>query len=324
MTALDSPWSLKEVPVFASRTESERRVIWEAEMPPYRDSNPALWDTLVGFFEDATVSCSERPGELVTTPRQLLRNLKLDGREPRAGREVVEELFRRGDLVRADKLTIASASARSTASSIRATLSSYIWGAPKEAPLGLDDPVVPVAALARVAARAKDTLSGPVSSDDIHTVNSFANEVTARSIRDAEAVIAHLVSEGGASVMQVDPSGDTKTPIIGFKFGSGAPTEADKGVLQTKAALQRMNDLVDHLTTSVEQETTAATSAARAGNKTEALARLRKKKLLYTKLAGARASAMQATVRRLNTKDLESNNYALAPLMERPSLDFPS
>lgn len=308
-------WNLKQLPAFASRSPEEIGVLWAADMPADRDTNPALWDTLLGFFEDAAVAVSTRPGSLVVTPRTLLRHLKHDGREPGAGRAVIEELMKRGDIIRADSLTLSPAGeAKSAVSGITATLSKYIWGAPTEAPLNMDDPIVPTAALEAVAARAKDKMGGPVSSDDIHTVQSFASELTARNTRDAEAVISHLASKGAATVLHTDPSPDNMKPLAGFKFGSAAPTEADKGILQTKAALQRMETLAVHLETSVAAETAAATAAARSGNKADALARLRKKKLVDNKLAGARASVHKLTDVLMAVDEAASNKEAVQAL----------
>jgi Snf7 len=308
-------WNLKRLPGIVSRSPEEINVLWAADLPPDRDTNPALWDTLLGFFEDAAVAVSQRPGSLVVTPRTLLRHLKHGGREPSAGRAVIEELLRRGDILRADSLTLLPAGGKSaTAGGIASTLSRYIFGSPPPAPLGLDDPIVPTAALEAAAARAKDMLGGPVSSDDIHTVQSFASEFTARNTRDAEAVISQLVSLRAATVLFTDVTPETKLPVAGFKFGTTPPNEADKGVLQTKAALQRMEDLAAHLEKSVALETAAATAAARSGNKADALARLRKKKLLDNKLAGARASVHKLTDVLMAVDEAASNKEAVQAL----------
>lgn len=314
MDSAPCEWNLKHLPAFSSRSPAEISVLWAADLPPDRDTNPALWDTLLGFFEDAAVAVSTRPGSLVVTPRTLLRHLKHDGREPSAGRAVINELLKRGDVVRADTLTLAPGAAPTVGGGITATLSRYIWGAPAPAALGMDDPIVPTAALEAVAARVKDRMGGPVSSDDIHTVESFAKELTSRNTRDAEAVISHLASQGSATILHSDPTPDNKTPLAGFKFGSAPPTEADKGILQTKAALQRMEVLAAHLETSVAAETAAATAAARSGNKADALSRLRKKKLLDNKLAGARASVLKLTDVLMAVDEAASNKEAVQAL----------
>jgi Snf7 len=313
-----SEWSLKQLPGYASRSPEELRVLWSADLPESRDMNPALWDTLLGFFEDAAVASCSRRGALVVTPRQLLRQLKHEGREPSAGRAVIEELFRRGDIVRASPLPVPTSAPATTSplslSGVKSVLSSYIWGTSAPAVPSLDDPIVPTAALAAVAARAKDRLGGPVTSDDIHTVQSFADELTAGSTRDAEAVIAALVAKKSAAVIYTDATPDQPEPLVGFKFGGNAPTAADKGILQTKAALHRMEQLAIHLDKGVLQETAAATLAARAGNKAEALARLRKKKLLDNKLAGARASVHKLTDVLMAVDEAASNKEAVQAL----------
>lgn len=316
----DAEWTLKQLPAYTSRSPDEIFVLWSADLPPDRDTDPALWDTLLGFFEDAAVSACTRPGSLVVTPRSLLRQFKHAGREPRAGRAIIEELFRRGDIVRADSLNLESTNNTNSSASlfsiagVRAAVSRLIWSPPPPTPPGLDDPIVPFAALEAVAARAKERLGGPVSSDDIHTVQSLANDLTNGNTRDAEAVISHFVSKNIASTMYSSPSPENPTPVVGFKMGSDAPTEADKGILQTKAALQRMEHLASHLEKSVALETQAATTAARNGNKAEALSRLRKKKLLDTKLAGARASAHKLTDVLMAVDEAASNKEAVQAL----------
>jgi hypothetical protein len=55
-------WNLKRLPGYLSRTTEEIRVLWYQDLPPDRDTNPALWDTLLGFFEDAAVSVCSQPG----------------------------------------------------------------------------------------------------------------------------------------------------------------------------------------------------------------------------------------------------------------------
>jgi Snf7 len=316
-------WSLKQLPGYASRSPDELRVLWSAELPDSRDMNPALWDTLLGFFEDAAVSLCSRRGSLVITPRALLRQLKHEGREPSAGLVVIAELFRRGDVIRADSLTVPASPAAAAASTstsslsmarVKSALSGYIWGSSTPRPPSLDDPIVPTAALALVASRAKDHLGGPVSSDDIHTLQSFAEELTNGSTRDAEAVIAHLVSKRSAAVLYTEPTAEQPVPVVGFKFGGNVPNAADKGILQTKAALHRMEQLTAHLERGVFHETQAATVAARAGNKAEALARLRKKKLLDNKLAGARASVHKLSDVLMAVDEAASNKDAIQAL----------
>lgn len=312
------PWDLHSLPAFTSVSPARQESLWTDELPDSRDVDRAVWDDLLSFFEDATTAFSQRPGSLVLTPRILLRNLKHNGSEPRAGFKVLNELVNRGDILRADSLTLAAATspapAPSTASSLASTLSSYIFGAPAPKPIGLDDPIVSTAALAAVAARAQEALGGPVSSDDIHTVSSFAAALTARNARDAEAVISHLAATSGATVLTADPNPENESQVFGIKFGPGAATEADKGVLQTKAALQRMELLAAHLEESVAAETAKATAAARAGDKAGALARLRKKKLLDNKLAGARASVHKLTDVLMAVDEAASNKEAVQAL----------
>lgn len=320
MEPVGGQWAVKQLPGYVSRTPEEIRVLWSADLPPDRDTDPALWDTLIGFFEDAAVAACERPGSLVTTPRSLLKLFKHEGREPSAGRAVIEELFRRGDIARAESLTASPDSSTHSTSVgyggiVRSVMAKYLWASPtKPATLEIDEPIVPTAALRAAAGRAKDRLGGPVSTDDIHTVQSFAREFTARQIRDAEAVIGHLVKENAASVLVTDPSSENSANVTGFKFGTTPATETDKGILQTKAALQRMDELSSHLERSVAEETTAATAAAKSGNKGDALSHLRKKKLLENKLAGARASVHKLTDVLMSVDEAASNKEAVEAL----------
>lgn len=313
-------WTLKQLSAHTSRDAEDMLLLWRANLPPDRDNDPALWDALLGLFEDAAVAVCSRPGSLVVTPRSLLRQLKHAGREPSSGRAIIDELFHRGDIVRAESLASVSTTSSSLTPSkfslagVRSAVSRLIWSSPSPNPPGLDDPIVPVAALEAVTAKAKEKLGGPVSSDYIHTVQSFADSFTNRNTRDAEAVISHLVSQNDASLLCTDASSEIPTPVIGFKLGSEPPTDADKGVLQTKAALHRMELLSAHLGKSVADETNAATTAAKNGFKDEALAHLRKKKLLDNKLAGARASARKLTDILMAVDEAASNKEAVQAL----------
>lgn len=230
---------------------------------------------------------------------------------------VITELFNRGDIVRADSLKPPSqdTSTRSPLSlgSIRSTLSSYIWGGTKVTPPSLDDNIVPIAALKAAAARAS-SMSGPTASADIHTLKSFAAAITAGSTRDAEAVIAHLVSQDQAVTLFTDVTKENPVPIFGVKIGKGRAEAADKGVLHTKAALERMEEMSAHLDLAVESEKAAATMAAKAGNKPEALNRLRKKKALENKLSSARAAATKLSEVLMAVDEADSNREAVTAL----------
>lgn len=242
--------------------------------------------------------------------------LKHNGTEPSSGARVIEELFKRGDVVSADTLKApASTPSKSSYSfgAVRATLSSFIWGPKKAATLDLDDPIVPIAALKSVAQRVS-RLSGPVATADIYTVKTFAAEITGDNTRDAEAVIAHIVSRGEATPLFTTPTKDDPEPVLGVKLGSASATQADRDVLRTKAALERMTKLSTHLKDSIEAEETAAVLAAKAGNKAEALLRMKKKKGLEAKLTGARAAATKLEAVVMAVDEAESNREAVAAL----------
>lgn len=230
--------------------------------------------------------------------------------------KVITELFNRGDIVRADSLKPPSQNAGGSSyslSTIRTTLSSYIFGSNAEAAPSLDDPIVPVAALKAAAERAS-SLSGPMASADIHTVKTFATAITNDNVRDAEAVIAHIVQKGDASVLFTDVTKENPEPILGVKLGKTKPVSGDKGVLHTKAALDRMEEMASHLETSVESEKQAAMHAAKSGNKAEALTKLRKKKVLETKLASARAAGAKLSEVLMAVDEAESNREAVVAL----------
>lgn len=229
---------------------------------------------------------------------------------------IMKVLLQRGDIVSADTLKPPSKdTSRSSYSfgAFRSSVSSYIWGSPTKTSLSLDDPIVPVAAL-KAASERVSTLSGPVASSDIHTVQSFASVITAGNTRDAEAVIAHIVNKGDASALFTDPSDENPTPVFGVKLGKAPVNPADKGVLRTKDALERMTKLSDHLEITVQAEKEAATTAAKAGNKSEALNRLRKKKVLETKLTGARSAASKLSDVLMAVDETESNREAVVAL----------
>lgn len=303
------------MPAYASRTKEEIDVLWSSDLPVSRDLNPALWDALLGFFEDAIVASCSRPGSLVITPRELLKQLKHNGTEPSAGVRVIEELYNRGDIVSADSLKAPSNSTQSSysLSSLKTTVGSYLWGSAKPKAPALDDPIVPVAALKAVAQKAS-TLSGPTASGDIHTVKTFADDLTAGNTRDAEAVIAHIVSKGEAIALFTDPTTEDPDPILGVKLGRGSANPADKGVLRTKAALEKMEKVSSHLDHAVEAEREAAVAAAKAGNKSDALSRLKKKKALEAKLNGARATATKLSDVLMAVDEAESNREAVSAL----------
>lgn len=229
---------------------------------------------------------------------------------------VISELFKRGDIVSADTLKPPSKHSAVTSyslGSIRSSLSSYIWGTAKAKTISPDDPIVPVAALGTAAGRLS-SLSGPMASADIHTVKSFAAAVTAGNIRDAEAVISHIVSKGHATALFTDATAENPDPVFGVKLGKSTVNPADKGVLRTKGALENMEQLADHLETSVASEKEAATIAAKAGNKSEALSRLRKKKVLEAKLVGARSAAVKLSDVLMAVDEAESNKEAVLAL----------
>lgn len=157
-------------------------------------------------------------------------------------------------------------------------------------------------------------LAGPVASADIHTVKTFAASITAGNTRDAEAVISQMVAKGNAAVLFTDVTKDNPVPIMGVKLGKGNAKPADKGVLQTKAALERMEKMAAHLEVAVAAEKTAAVEAASAGNRQDALSKLRKKKLLETKLNGARSAALKLSDVIMAVDEAESNKEAVLAL----------
>lgn len=236
--------------------------------------------------------------------------------EPSSGMRVIEELFKRGDIVSADTLkppTSVPAQSSYSLGALKSSIGSYFWGSKKLVVPSLDDPIVPLTALKSLVERVS-SLSGPMASADIHTVKTFAAEITAGNTRDAEAVIAHIVAKGEASVLFTEPTKDVPEPILGVKIGKGSPTEADKGVLRTKAALEQMEKRSAHLSEEVEKEVAAATSAAKAGKRNEALARLRKKKALESKLSGTRAAATKLSEVLMAVDEAESNREAVSAL----------
>lgn len=251
---------------------------------------------------------------LIVLQREILKKLKHEGKEPSSGLRVIEELFNRGDIVSADSLKPPGASqSYYSLASLRSSISGYIWGPKKSKTPSLDDPIVPLTALKAAVERAS-SLSGPMASADIHTVKTFAAAVTGGNTRDAEAVISHIVSKGEASVLFTEPTKDSPEPLLGVKFGKGTATEADKGVLRTKAALEQMEKRTLHLTEEIERESAAATSLAKAGKKSDALSRLRKRKVLETKLTGSRAAASKLSDVLLAVDEAESNREAVSAL----------
>lgn len=214
--------------------------------------------------------------------------------------------------------TLKPPSAASTQSSyslgaLKSTIGGYIWGSKTQKVPSLDDPIVPLTALKSVVDNVS-SLSGPMASADIHTVKTFAAAITAGNTRDAEAVIAHLVSKGEASVLYTEPTKDVPEPILGAKFGKVPATEADKSVLRTKAALEQMEKRSAHLAEEMEKEVSAATAFVKSGNKSEAIARLRKKKALEAKLSGARAAATKLSDVLMAVDEAESNREAISAL----------
>lgn len=248
--------------------------------------------------------------------RELLKQLKHNGREASSAMKVITELYRRGDIVQANKLKPPSkkgGASTSTFGAIRSTLSAYIWGSGKGDEPGLDDSIVAVAALKAAAGRAT-SLTGPTTTAEIHTVKTFAAAITADNTRDAEAVIAHMVGQGVASALYTDVDEDNAEPVLGVKLGKARPIDADKGVLRTKAALERMEDMAAHLDASVTAEQSAAVAAAKSGDKGAALARLRKKKVLDAKLASARSAASKLGDVLMAVDEAESNREAVSAL----------
>lgn len=95
-----SNWTIADMPSYGSRRPEEIDVLWSSDLPAHRDDQPvrvsilqvsaselttqsdsqltstlshehtlqALWDSLIGFFEDAIVLSCSRPGSLVVTP----------------------------------------------------------------------------------------------------------------------------------------------------------------------------------------------------------------------------------------------------------------
>eukprot|EP00178_Gracilaria_changii_P015118 TRINITY_DN423_c0_g1_i1.p1 TRINITY_DN423_c0_g1~~TRINITY_DN423_c0_g1_i1.p1 ORF type:complete len:453 (-),score=101.15 TRINITY_DN423_c0_g1_i1:6980-8338(-) len=311
-------WSVTNLPSFKSRSAEEIDVLWSADLPSYRDENPGLWDAMIGFFEDAIVSSCSRPGKLVVTPRELLKQLKHNGREPSSGLRIMRQLFQKGDIVSADTLKPPSkeSTARSgyTLSSLKQTIGSYIWSSKKPEAPDLDDPIVPVAALKAAAARLSSYSDGPMASTEIHTVKSLASAVTERNTRDAEAIISYLVSKNEAVPLFTEPSPEHPEPVLGVKFGKQKVNPSDKGVLRTKAALEHMEQQSSHLEKAIAKEIEAATRAAKTGNKAEALTRLRKKKVLEAKLTGARSAAAKLSDVLLAVDEAESNKEAVLAL----------
>eukprot|EP00737_Agarophyton_chilense_P002361 gb/GEZJ01002684.1/.p1 GENE.gb/GEZJ01002684.1/~~gb/GEZJ01002684.1/.p1 ORF type:complete len:408 (+),score=77.15 gb/GEZJ01002684.1/:124-1224(+) len=230
----------------------------------------------------------------------------------------MRELFQKGDIISADTLKPPSkdSTTRSgyTLSSLKQTLGSYIWGGSRSEAPSLDDPIVPVAALKAAAARLSSYSEGPMASTEIHTVKSLASAMTERNTRDAEAIISYLVSRNEAVPLFTEPSPEHPEPVLGVKFGKQKINPSDKGVLRTKAALEHMEQQSSHLEKAIYKEIEAATKAAKAGNKTEALARLRKKKVLEAKLIGARSAATKLSDVLLAVDEAESNKEAVLAL----------
>lgn len=247
--------------------------------------------------------------------RELLKQLKHNGTEPSSGVRVIEELFKRGDIVSADTLKAPSTITQSSysLSVLKSTLGNYIWGSTKPNVPSLDDPIVPVAALKIVAERAS-TLSGPIASADIHTVKSFADTLTASNTRDAEAVIAYIVSKGEATAVFTDPTKEDPDPVLGVRIGKKSENPSDKAVLRTKAALERMEKVSSHLEGAIEVERKAAVAAAKSGNKSDALARLKKKNALEAKLTGTRATATKLSGVLMGVDEAESQRDAISAL----------
>lgn len=247
-----------------------------------------------------------------------MKQLKHNGREPSSGLRVIRELFQKGDIVSADTLRPPSKDSSNragyTLSALKQTLGSYIWGAKKTESPSLDDPIVPVAALKAAAARFASFSEGPMASTEIHTVKTLAAAVTGRNTRDAEAVISYLVSKNEAVPLFTEPSPEHPEPVLGVKFGKHKVNPSDQGVLRTKAAFEHMEQQSMHLEKAVAAEKEAATIAAKAGQKSEALTRLRRKKVLEAKLTGTRSAATKLSDVLMAVDEAESNKEAVLAL----------
>lgn len=319
MSVATQQWSISNLPSFQSRNAQELDVLWQSEFPPTREADPALWDTLLGFFEDAIVSYCGRPGHLVCTPRELLKALKRQEREPFCGTKVIEELFRKGDLMSAGTLDEPSENdgktqAGSAGVGMFNSLRRYLWSstAKSDTP-GPEDELVPTAALGRLAEEAT-RLVGPIATAEVHTLKSLANAITGGVERDAEAVAAYLVSQGKATVLRTTPTRENPTVIVGIRLGPGGATEADRSLLSTKAARERLVDVVAHLEQEVEVQKKEAVKAAKSGNKAGALSRIQRKAALEKKLSGAQASLRKLNDILLAVDAAESNRDSVAAI----------
>ncbi len=295
-------------------------MLWQSEFPPTREADPALWDTLLGFFEDAIVSYCSRPGHLVCTPRELLKALKRQEREPFCGTKVINELFRKGDLATAGTLSEESSTAPTKTpgagvfNTLLPSLGRYLWSSSAEsyAP-GPEDEIVPTAALGRLAEEAT-RLVGPIATAEVHTLKSLANAITGGVERDAAAVASYLVGQGKATVLRTTPTRENPTAIVGVRLGPGVATDADRSLLSTKAARERLIDVVAHLEQEVEIQKQEALKAAKAGNKAGALSRIQRKAALEKKLSGSQASLRKLNDILLAVDAAESNRDSVAAI----------
>jgi len=155
-------------------------------------------------------------------------------------------------------------------------------------------------------------LVGPFVTAEIHTLKSLANACTAGNERDAAAVAVHLVSQKKATILRI--IGDNNAEVIGVRIGSGNASDADKSLLQTKAAKERLYDLSNHLNSEIALEKTRAVEAAKAGDKATALVHVQRKTQCEKKLKGVRASLKKLGDVLMAVDDAENNRETVNAL----------
>lgn len=248
--------------------------------------------------------------------------MKRMGREPFCGNAVIAELYRRGDLTRADTIKVPGVEATATAptpssgvlSSLRSSLGRYLWTTPRAATApGAEDAVVPTAALSRAAEAAKE-LVGSIATAEIHTIHSFAERLTGGNERDAEAVAAHLESIGRATVLFTEATEENPVPVAGVRLGAGPPTQADRGLLQTKAVHERIERAAQQYEAEAEKAKQEAVAAAKGGDKKGAIEFIQRKSKMEKKLANNRATLRKLGDVLMAVDETESNREAVAAL----------
>lgn len=316
-------WDITELPSYKSRDVDNLNVLWSTDLPESRDAAPALWDTLMGFFQDSISNYCQRPGHLVVTPRELMRSFKRNEREPFCGNRVITELYRRGDIITAGNIDSASSAdaaqggtGAAVGASVFSSLRNYLWSSAtavsssKPAP-GPEDELMPLVTCEAISEKAAG-LVGPFVTAEIHTLKSLANACTAGNERDAAAVAVYLVSQKKATILSI--IGDNNAEVIGVRIGSGNASDADKSLLQTKAAKERLYELSNHLNSEIALEKKRAVEAAKAGDKATALTHVQRKTQCEKKLKGVRASLKKLGDVLMAVDDAENNRETVNAL----------